>query len=96
MRARSNAARTASRVGRTMKESKEKTITDQNLKSLQQQRAYLEAQFQSETAMLETKINPFTENLESISITPTRANISVKLVALIWTPNWLDAQGKKL
>lgn len=93
-KATSSAARAARRVGRTMKESKDKAITEQNLKALQQQRAQLEAQFQSEIAMLETKINPLTEDLESISITPTRANISIKLVALVWTPHWLDMQGK--
>jgi len=93
-KATSGASRTARGIGRTMKESKVKAITEENLKALQQQRVQLEAQFQSEIAMLETKINPLTENLESISIIPTKANISIKLVALVWTPRWLDAQGK--
>jgi hypothetical protein len=90
----SSAARTARGIGRTMKESKVKKITEENLKTLQQQRAQLESQFQSEIAMLETKINPLTENLENISIIPSRANILTKLVALVWTPHWLDVQGK--
>ena len=66
----------------------------EKLKALQKQRAQLEEQFQSETSLIEAKINPLTENLERISIRPTKTNISVKLVALVWTPHWLDEQHK--
>ena len=88
------AARAARRMGRAMKESKSEANAQEKLKALQKQRAQLEAQFQSETSLLEAKINPLTEKLESISIRPTKAHISTKLVALLWTPHWIDEQHK--
>jgi len=33
------------------------------------------------------------EKLESIAIKPTKANITVKLVTLAWTPHWRDGRG---
>jgi hypothetical protein len=88
------AARAVRRMGRAMKESKSEANAQEKLKALQKQRAQLEAQFQSETSQLEEKINPLTESLESISIGPTKPNISTKLVALLWTPHWLDDERK--
>jgi uncharacterized protein YdgA (DUF945 family) len=68
-----------------MKESKDRQGAEANLETLQQARANLETQFQSEVKVLETKTDPLTENLESISIAPTKANISIRLVTLVWT-----------
>jgi hypothetical protein len=81
----SGATRTAREIGRSMKESRDRESAEANLNALQQQRANLETQFQSEVNALETKTNPLTENLENISITPTKTNITVRLVALVWT-----------
>jgi hypothetical protein len=81
----SNATRTAREIGRSMKESRDKEGAEANLKTLQQERANLETQFQSEVNALETKTNPLTEDLENISVTPTKTNITVRLVALVWT-----------
>jgi hypothetical protein len=78
-------ARAAGKMGRAMKESRSKETAEERLTTLQKQRAQLDAQFQSETSVLEAKINPLTENLESVSIRPSRADISIKLVALLWT-----------
>jgi len=77
-----------------MKESKYKATAQEKLKTLQKQRAELESQFQSETSLLEGKFNPSTENLESVSISPTKTNISTRLIALLWTPRWSDEQQK--
>jgi hypothetical protein len=79
------ATRTAREISRSMKESKDKEAAGANLKALQQERANLDAQFQSEVNALETKTDPLTENLEKVSITPTKANISIRLVTLVWT-----------
>ena len=79
------ATRTAREITRSMKESKDKEAAEANLKALQQERANLDAQFQSEVNALETKTDPSTENLEKVSITLTKANISVRLVTLVWT-----------
>jgi hypothetical protein len=80
-----SATRTAREIGRSMKESKDKEGTEANLKALQQERANLETQFQSEVNALETKTNPLTEKLTTFSITPSKTNISIRLVTLVWT-----------
>jgi len=80
-----DATRTAREIGRSIKESGDREGAEANLKTLQQERANLEMQFQSEVHGLETKTDPLTENLEKVSITPTKTNIAVRLVALVWT-----------
>jgi hypothetical protein len=80
-----SATRTAREIGRSMKESKDIQGTEADLKALQQERANLETQFQSEVSILETKTNPVTENLANLSITPSKTNISIRLVTLVWT-----------
>jgi hypothetical protein len=80
----SSATRTAREIGSSMKESRDKESAETNLKTLQQERANLETQFQSEVNALETKTNPLTEDLENIPVTPTKTNITVRLVALVW------------
>jgi hypothetical protein len=77
--------RTTSRdMGRSMKKKREGEYAKENLQSLQEEKQSLEQQFQTEVNTLETKINPITENLESILITPSKTNISVRFVALVW------------
>ena len=78
------------------KEEHEKKSLKEKLKIFQQEREDLEAQFQSEIEMQDTKTNPLTENLEKIFIMPSKADISIRLVALVWVPEWKDAEGKVL
>lgn len=85
-------ARAAGRMGRAMKESHSKEDAEERLVALQKQRAQLEAQFQSETSLVGAKTDPLTENLENVPVRPSRADVSIKLVGLLWTPHWLDAQ----
>jgi hypothetical protein len=63
---------------------RESEYARENLQSLQQEKQYLESQFQTEVNNLDAKINPITENLESIMITPSKTNILVRFVALVW------------
>ena len=77
--------RTAREIDRSMKESKDKEAAESNLSALQQERANLDAQFQSETNALENKMNPLTEDLQKVSITSTKTNISIRLVTFVWT-----------
>jgi len=79
------ATRTAREISRSMKESKDKEGAEANLKALQQERDNLETQFQSEVNVLETKTNPLTEKFGKVSVTPTKTNISIRLVTLVWT-----------
>ncbi|MBH0189315.1 MAG: ATP-binding protein [Nitrospira sp.] len=80
-------------AGRVMKESQDVGAAEENVAVLQQQLADLEAQFKSESDALAAATDPLNENLDTISIKPTKANIAVKLVALVWTPHWRDAGG---
>lgn len=81
------AARGASRI---LKETKEVSQAKENLEALQQQLADLEAQLRSETEALAAAMNPQTENLEIITLKPTKANILVQFVALAWVPHWVE------
>jgi hypothetical protein len=80
-------------AGRVMKESQDVGVAEENVAALQQQLVDLEAQFKSESDALAAATDPLNEKLETISIKPTKANIAVKLVALVWTPHWRDGQG---
>jgi hypothetical protein len=46
----------------------------------------MEKQFQAEISDREKKTDPLTENLEKVLISPTRNDVSVRLVALAWVP----------
>jgi len=88
------ATTTARSIGHVMKERKYEATAQEKLKALQEERAQLESEFQSETSLLEEKFNPLTENLETVSMSPTKTNISTRLIALLWTPHWLDEEHK--
>ena len=80
-------SKTTRDLSRSSKKKREREDAMENLQALKEEKEQLELQFQSEINMLDTKINPATENLENIVITPTKTNIIVRLVALIWSPN---------
>ena len=79
------ATRATREISRSMKESRDRDNAKANFEALQKERAKLEAQFQSEIASFEVKNNPSTETFEKVLFAPTKANISVRLVALAWT-----------
>jgi len=81
-------------VGRTMKETQDVGRAQETVEAVNQQQADLDAQFKAETDVLEKSNDPQTEQLETISLKPKKANISVKLLTLAWAPHWHDAQGK--
>ena len=76
-----------------MKESKDVSQAEDNVAALQQQLAALEAEFKAEADALAAATDPLTEKLESLSLKPTKSNISIKLVALAWVPHWRDESG---
>jgi len=81
----SRATRTARAIARSKKEARDKKNAEANLKAAQQERTRLEAKFQSEVANTETKSNSLTENLEKVEVTPSRSDITIRLLALAWT-----------
>jgi DNA-binding ferritin-like protein len=80
-------------AGRVMKEAKDVGQAEENVAALEQQLADLEKQFHQEIEKAAAATDPVTESFEAISITPTKSNIAVKLVALAWMPQWQTADG---
>src|SRR5262245_13576007 len=88
-------ATTAARgVGRSMKEQQDIGRAQDSVEALQSQLADLEAELQTETQLLEAKIDAQNEQLEKISIKPKKSNISVQLVSLAWAPFWQNESGE--
>ena len=83
----SRASKATRAISRSMKESRDKENAQANLKAMHQERTKLEAEFKSEVGEVETRNNPLTETLESVQISPTKTNISIRLLALAWTAN---------
>lgn len=80
-------ATTAARsAGRALKDRKDVALAEENVAAIDRQIADLEARFKAEADSLAAAADPLTEKLETISLKPTKANIAVKLVALVWMP----------
>jgi Mg-chelatase subunit ChlI len=83
-------------AGRAMKESKDVSHAEDNVAALQQQLSDLESQFNAETSALAAATDPLTETLDRIMLKPSKSNIAVKLVALVWVPHWRMTDGTSL
>jgi hypothetical protein len=59
-------------------------IANDSVGSVQQQIDALQKQFDAEVAAQQSKVDPLTEQLETISILPKKTDINVELVALAW------------
>jgi hypothetical protein len=89
-------ATTAARgVSRTMREADDVDRAEDSVSAVTQRLADLEAQFNAETEALTSSFDPQSEQLDKVSLKPTKANINVKLVTLVWAPYRQDAQGPK-
>ncbi len=80
-------------VSRSIDESKDVARAGDTVASIQKQISDLQNEFDIETANLETRIDPSTEPLVTLSIKPNKSNILVQLVSLVWLPHWQDSQG---
>lgn len=80
-------------VSRSMKEADDVGRAEDNITVVTQRLADLEAEFKAEADSLESSFDPQTEQLNKVSLKPTKANINVKLLTLVWAPYWQDAQG---
>ena len=81
-------------AGRSVKEAQDVDRAEDNVAVIEQKLADLDDEFKAETASLERSFDPQTEQLETVSLKPTKANISIKLLTLAWAPYWHDAQGQ--
>ena len=87
-------ATTAARgVSRSMNERQDVARATDTVEALQAQLDDLQKQFDAESAELAARIDPATEQLESLVIKPKKTDITVQLVGLVWMPSWRDSQG---
>jgi hypothetical protein len=80
-------------VSRSMREADDVGRAEENAAAVTQRFADLEADFKAETDTLERSFDPQSEPLDKVSLKPTKANINVKLLTLVWAPYRNDAQG---
>jgi len=80
-------------AGRIMKEAQDVQRAKETLATYQQQFQELENEFRAEMQQLQLKIDPLSEELETVTLRPAKKDISVKLVALVWVPGWQAPDG---
>lgn len=87
-------ASTAARgFGRSMSEKQDVDRAEETVEALQKQLNELNAEFEAESAELAARIDPATEELETLTVKPKKADITVQLVTLAWAPYWQDETG---
>lgn len=90
-------ATTAARgVSRSMKEAGDVTRAQDTVEAVGQQIADLDAELKGETEAIQQANDPQTEELEKVSLKPTKSDIAVKLATLVWAPYWRDANGQMI
>ena len=76
-----------------MKESQDVKRAQETVASHQQRLQELEAEFKAETDELAARSDPLTEELEKVTVRPAKKDIGVRLVTLVWLPNWQSQDG---
>lgn len=80
-------ASTAARgTGRMMKETQDIKRAQDNVVDLQAQLTELQSQLDEEINLISTQIDPLTEELETVQVTPRKSDLSVLLLSLVWVP----------
>ncbi len=88
-------ATTAARgAGRILKEKQDIERAEENVEALSEKLAELHALLAEETEEAKSAADPLAEELEPVEIRPKKKDISVSLLALAWTPYWLDDRGR--
>ncbi len=82
-------------VGRSMQQQSDVDRAKDTVETYKQQLTELDEQFKAETEAFESKIDPMTETLDTITIRPKKTDISVQLCTLVWAPYRLNSQGQK-
>jgi hypothetical protein len=86
---------TAIKAGaKTMKDSATVGAAEENVEALKKQKEELETEFQRELDSLQITVDPMKEELDEVIIRPKKTNITVRVLALAWVPNWKDPSGK--
>jgi hypothetical protein len=87
-------ATTAARgVGRTLKETQDIGRAKETVEALQQQLTQLDEELRTEIAAIEARFEAASEPLEKVVCKPKKSTITVQLVALVWAPYAVSADG---
>lgn len=78
---------------RQSKESSDVDRAEETVEALRAQLKDLETQFQSDLDAMVSKIDPLTEELETITLKPKKTNVTVPAVVLCWVPHVRGAAG---
>jgi hypothetical protein len=82
-------ASTTMRTGmRTVKERTDIAAASENLDVLREQKQNLESEFNAEMQALEGSTDPSKQSIDTVAERPKKADIAVRLVALVWCPQW--------
>jgi hypothetical protein len=73
-------------AGRAVRDKQDVARAEETVAAIDQQIAELEARFKAEADALAAAADPLTEQFDVLPLKPAKANISVKLVALVWAP----------
>jgi hypothetical protein len=73
-------------AGRAMKESQDVQRAQETVETVEEQRRLLEEDFLTESKALEAATDAATEALERVVVQPKKADVQVKVVALVWMP----------
>jgi hypothetical protein len=80
-------------VGRSVDQAGDTGRAKETVAALRAQDEELEREFQAATQELDRTFDPVSEPLEKVAVRPKKADIDVQLVALVFTPHWLDSSG---
>lgn len=78
---------------RQSKESSDVDRAEDTVEALRAQLKELETQFQSDLDAMVSKIDPLTEELETITLKPKKTNVTVPAVVLCWVPHVRSEKG---
>ncbi len=77
-------------VGRATKDYQDVNRAQENVAAVQAEIDALNQQFKTDVDALATKIDPATEQLDTVCIKPKKTNISIRMLALCWAPYKAD------
>jgi hypothetical protein len=89
----SKASSAARGFGRAAQQRQDVEHAEETLKALQEQLQDLNEQFRSDTSELGATLTAQAIELETTTVKPRRADVTIQLVALAWVPFWQDELG---
>jgi Helicase HerA, central domain len=81
-------------AGRVLKEQQDVGRAKETVEALRQQLLDLEAEFKAETDQVGANVDSLAAPLETVTMRPTKRNVTVTLLALAWSPEWQDPGGQ--